>query len=140
MEEYDREWCTKVLKRLMAWKIARPFLRPVDPQRDHAPDYYEKITRPVDFESIRENLRAGKYASAEQFKDDVDQLCANGVTYNGQNSLLGLFCVDIRRFMQKKYSEKARDKRDQWFKKLARVSKKLREHTENAPVAGSEGA
>ena len=138
MNEYDRGWCLKVLNELVSWKISRPFLHPVDPEKDHAPDYYEKIRKPIDFETIRDNLKDGRYSSAEEFKDDVDQLCQNGIIYNGRHSLLGLFCADIKQFMQKKYSKKPQDKKDQWFKKLARASSKLRDHVQNAPTESGD--
>ena len=133
MLEYDQKWCTKILDRLLSWKIAQPFVYPVDPKRDNAPDYYTIVTKPICFDTIRERLRTGKYESAEQFKDDIEQLCENGIRYNGSNTLYGMFCLDMRRFLRRKFSTKPTDEKDEWFKKLAKASAALRDHLKNAP-------
>ncbi|KAL1456949.1 hypothetical protein WDU94_001632 [Cyamophila willieti] len=52
------------------------------------PDYYKIVTRPMDLQTIRENLRSKKYQSREEFLADVNQIVENSTLYNGAKSIL----------------------------------------------------
>ncbi|XP_049784763.1 transcription initiation factor TFIID subunit 1 isoform X1 [Schistocerca cancellata] len=77
----------------------QPFLFPVNAKV--VPDYYKIVNRPMDLQTIRENLRMKKYQSREEFLADVNQIVENSTLYNGTKSsltvaarrMLGL-CVD----------------------------------------------
>ena len=51
-------------------------------------DYYLIVKRPIDLQTIRENLRQKKYQSREEFLADVNQIVVNSVTYNGPKHAL----------------------------------------------------
>lgn len=46
-------------------------------------DYYRIVTRPMDLQTIRENLRQKRYHSREEFIADVNQIVENSTIYNG---------------------------------------------------------
>lgn len=46
-------------------------------------DYYRIVHRPMDLQTIRENLRQKKYQSREEFLADVNQIVENSTMYNG---------------------------------------------------------
>lgn len=52
------------------------------------PDYYKIVQRPMDLQTIRENLRLKKYQSREEFLADVNQIVENSTVYNGIKSSL----------------------------------------------------
>lgn len=52
------------------------------------PDYYKIVVRPMDLQTIRENLRQKKYQSREEFLADVNQIVENSTLYNGAKSAL----------------------------------------------------
>jgi len=62
----------------------QPFLFPVSTKA--VPDYYRIIQRPMDLQTIRENLRQKKYQSREEFLCDVNQILENSTLYNGEKS------------------------------------------------------
>ncbi|XP_011313489.1 transcription initiation factor TFIID subunit 1, partial [Fopius arisanus] len=64
----------------------QPFLFPVSAKA--VPDYYKIIQRPMDLQTIRENLRQKKYQSREEFLADVNQIVENSNLYNGSKSSL----------------------------------------------------
>ncbi|XP_034951275.1 transcription initiation factor TFIID subunit 1 [Chelonus insularis] len=64
----------------------QPFLFPVNAKV--VPDYYKIITRPMDLQTIRENLRQKKYQNREEFLSDVNQIVENSTLYNGSKSSL----------------------------------------------------
>lgn len=51
-------------------------------------DYYRIVQRPMDLQTIRENLRQKKYQSREEFLADVNQIVENSSLYNGPKSSL----------------------------------------------------
>lgn len=46
-------------------------------------DYYRIVTRPMDLQTIRDNLRQKRYQSREEFLADVNQIVDNSTLYNG---------------------------------------------------------
>lgn len=52
------------------------------------PDYHKIIHRPMDLQTIRDNLRQKKYQSREEFLADVNQIVENSTLYNGAKSSL----------------------------------------------------
>ncbi|XP_054274106.1 transcription initiation factor TFIID subunit 1-like [Macrosteles quadrilineatus] len=64
----------------------QPFLFPVNAKV--VPDYYKIVQRPMDLQTIRENLRQKKYQSREEFLADVNQIVENSTLYNGAKSSL----------------------------------------------------
>ncbi|XP_056630576.1 transcription initiation factor TFIID subunit 1 isoform X2 [Diorhabda sublineata] len=64
----------------------QPFLFPVNQKL--VLDYYKIVQRPMDLQTIRENLRQKKYQSREEFLADVNQIVENSTMYNGAKSSL----------------------------------------------------
>ncbi|XP_023247191.1 transcription initiation factor TFIID subunit 1 [Copidosoma floridanum] len=58
-----------------------PFLYPVSSKS--VPDYLRIVSRPMDLQTIRENLRQKKYQSRADFLGDVNQIKENSCLYNG---------------------------------------------------------
>lgn len=65
-----------VMKDINAW----PFLRPV--QKIEVPDYYDVITKPMDFGTIKYKLNMGEYRKDAHFMTDVLLVFQNCTTYN----------------------------------------------------------
>lgn len=70
-----------ILNELRDMPDVQPFLFPVNPKL--VMDYYRIIQRPMDLQTIRENLRQKKYQSREEFLADVNQIVENSTLYNG---------------------------------------------------------
>jgi hypothetical protein len=98
MNGYDRNWCINLFNDLIKMPIARPFLRPVDPIADGAPDYLEIVADPVDFSAIGSKLRAKHYDSPAAFVSDLQLLCANAIEYNGADSMISEFARSTETF------------------------------------------
>lgn len=59
----DMKKCNKILMLLKKHQSAGPFLQPVDPQTDKAPDYYDIVKEPIDLSTVERNLKNGMYIS-----------------------------------------------------------------------------
>ncbi len=49
------------------------------------PDYYQRITNPMDLNTIADNLKEGKYYEAIEVYRDLDQIIINCMEYNYNN-------------------------------------------------------
>uniref|UniRef100_A0A6Q2YD70 Transcription initiation factor TFIID subunit n=1 Tax=Esox lucius TaxID=8010 RepID=A0A6Q2YD70_ESOLU len=58
-----------------------PFHTPVNAKV--VKDYYKIITRPMDLQTLRENVRKRMYPSREEFRENVELIVKNSATYNG---------------------------------------------------------
>lgn len=59
-----------------------PFHTPVNAKV--VKDYYKIITRPMDLQTLRENVRKRMYPSREEFREAVEVIVKNSATYNGK--------------------------------------------------------
>ena len=81
MSSSDLTACRNCIQKLMSNKHGEPFLRPVDPVRDEAPDYFDVIKEPMDLHSVANKLQSGQYRDRFQFKEDVELIFRNAKTY-----------------------------------------------------------
>ena len=73
---------TNVTKVPNAWI----FLEPVDPVKLSIPDYFDKISHPMDFGTIKEKLGQHKYLNMKHFLQEVELVFSNCFQYNDENS------------------------------------------------------
>ena len=81
-----------ILNEMRAQPDIQPFMFPVNAK--NVLDYYNIVTRPMDLQTMRENLRQKKYHTREDFLGDVNQIVKNSTLYNGKLEALMniLFC------------------------------------------------
>ncbi|KAL0573610.1 Transcriptional activator spt7 [Marasmius crinis-equi] len=63
---------------------AEAFLKPV--LKAEAPDYYDVIHTPMDFQTMLKKVKQKQYKSKKEFKDDLDLIWSNCLTYNATPS------------------------------------------------------
>ena len=69
-----------VVKKLQAKDKQGVFAEPVT--EAIAPGYFALIPTPMDFRTVKENVRLGKYTAWDLFVTDVEQIYANAMAYN----------------------------------------------------------
>uniref|UniRef100_H3AV84 Transcription initiation factor TFIID subunit 1 n=1 Tax=Latimeria chalumnae TaxID=7897 RepID=H3AV84_LATCH len=92
-----------------------PFHMPVNAKV--VKDYYKIIPRPMDLQTLRENVRRRMYPSREEFREHVELIVKNSATYNGVKHPL----TQIAQTMLDLCDEKLKEKED----KLARLEKAI---------------
>ena len=134
MNEYDKNWCLKLINDLSKMPITAPFRAPVDPIRDNAPRYLEIITHPMDFGTMKKKLARNDYLSVKEFIADIQLICDNAKKYNGETSMFVLIGDDVMSFVNRQLSEKANSTEEEWYKQLSKVTANLNEHMKSAPT------
>ncbi|KAJ3638147.1 hypothetical protein MTP99_001553 [Tenebrio molitor] len=92
-----------VLSEIMKDSNAWPFLRPV--QKTEVPDYYDVITKPMDFGTIKYKLNMGEYQEDAHFMSDALLVFQNCNTYNHTEDDVYKCGVQLLKVFQKKCRE-----------------------------------
>lgn len=69
-------------------------------------DYYKIITRPMDLQTLRENVRKRMYPSREEFRESVELIFKNSATYNGAKHPLTVVAQAMLSLCVEKIKEK----------------------------------
>uniref|UniRef100_A0A673NNP2 Transcription initiation factor TFIID subunit 1 n=1 Tax=Sinocyclocheilus rhinocerous TaxID=307959 RepID=A0A673NNP2_9TELE len=69
-------------------------------------DYYRIVTRPMDLQTLRENVRKRMYPSREEFRESVELIFKNSATYNGAKHPLTLVSQAMLNLCDEKLKEK----------------------------------
>ncbi|KAJ2161476.1 ATP-dependent DNA helicase Snf21 [Coemansia sp. RSA 552] len=88
--EYNREHCQLFLE--------------LPSKRDY-PDYYVIIRHPIAMKTIRRNVKAGRYASVDDFHRDWKTMFDNARTYNEEGSMVYDDACILQRALEDKLSE-----------------------------------
>jgi transcription initiation factor TFIID subunit 2 len=134
MNSYDQHWCINRFNDLIKMPIARPFLRPVDPVADGAPDYLTVIQEPMDFSSVSKKLRSKEYNSPTDFINDLKLIVSNAIQYNGSDSMLAHFAQDLQKHFLWKFSCKSKSTAEEWFRDLVQAVRDFEELTRSCPL------
>ena len=77
--------------------LSRPFKRL--PTKADLPDYYEVITKPMDFRRIQLRLKHADYNNMEEFLAEIELMFRNAQTYNREDSQIYLDAVVLSNFI-----------------------------------------
>ncbi|KAG6851364.1 hypothetical protein H0H93_005762 [Arthromyces matolae] len=102
--------CKDVLKALAKVPEAGIFSRPVDPIADGCPTYLDEIAQPMDFGTMATKLGQNKYATMEDFSDDVELVFRNCRKFNPPGTF-PVTCADICEKVFRKEWVKATEKK-----------------------------
>ncbi|XP_075588073.1 transcription initiation factor TFIID subunit 1-like [Dermatophagoides farinae] len=85
----------EICNKMRSMPDSEPFHQPVNVKT--VPDYYNIITRPMDLQSIRQNIHNKRYKNREEFLNNVNMIVKNSEIYNGPNHVLSTIA---RRLME----------------------------------------
>ncbi|KAF9055881.1 hypothetical protein BJ165DRAFT_1336062, partial [Panaeolus papilionaceus] len=100
----DLKASRNALKKLKANKHAVLFLQPVDPIRDHAPNYFDIIKEPMDLSTMGAKLDEGMYKDRFAFQADLRLMVANAKLYNIAGSFVHNEAIALETFFEKQWS------------------------------------
>ncbi|KAG5636972.1 hypothetical protein H0H81_006217 [Sphagnurus paluster] len=100
----DLRACRNALKKLKANKHAYAFNQPVDPIRDHAPNYFDVIKDPMDLSSMGAKLEEGMYKNRFAFEDDFHLMISNAKRYNVAGSYVHTEAITLELFFEKQWT------------------------------------
>lgn len=89
------------------WKFPNAYIfhEPVDPEKLGIPDYFEVITNPIDFGTIKIKLAENMYDSMESFLADIQLTFDNCIKFNGEESHVTKLCKNVREEYKRLYDQ-----------------------------------
>ncbi|XP_069704596.1 uncharacterized protein ash1 isoform X2 [Periplaneta americana] len=75
--------------------LAAPFL--TLPSKRKLPQYYQRVTDPIDLCTLEQNIVTGYYRTVESFDRDMNRLFNNNVKFFGRTSELGIAATRLRK-------------------------------------------
>jgi hypothetical protein len=93
--------------------LVGPFKEPVDPASDGVPDYFDKVTKPMDLGTMKGKMDRGEYADEEEFLKDMNQIFSNCYTYWSKKDPMWIACEKLQKSFEDKYSNMSR-----WITKM----------------------
>ncbi|KAL1567008.1 hypothetical protein AAHA92_02539 [Salvia divinorum] len=97
----DKKALELILDKLQRKDIYGVYAEPVDPEE--LPDYIDVIDHPMDFATVRNNLRNGSYATFKQFEGDVFLICSNAMQYNAPDTIYHKQARTIQELAKRKF-------------------------------------
>ncbi|OAA54833.1 transcription regulator [Niveomyces insectorum RCEF 264] len=104
------KFCSDLLTRMLSgpgfWtRLVGPFRDPVDPSSEGIPDYFQKVKRPMDLSTIKDNLDNGRYKSQEEFAADMRQIFTNVYLYWKKSDPIWTVCERFEKTFEEKYAQ-----------------------------------
>ncbi|KAI0049299.1 hypothetical protein FA95DRAFT_1538598 [Auriscalpium vulgare] len=93
-----------LLRKLTSNKRATIFLQPVDPVRDHAPNYFDVIRSPMDLSNMSAKLQNGVYKDRFALEADFRLMIRNAKTYNLPESYAYNEAAALETFFEKEWA------------------------------------
>lgn len=121
MTEVQHRQCVKITEKILQLPIAGSFSRPVDPELDGAPGYFDKIKRPMDLSLVLRKLRDGQYSTIEKWKEDMNLIWKNATTYNGANTPIHTVARELSEYFRRKCENIPKSEVELW---TSRVNKR----------------
>ena len=104
VDSWERQ-VKKVIMLLWKQKDAHLFHKPVNPIALGIHDYLDKIKHPMDFSTIKKKLNAFQYRNCKEFCEDMELVFSNCYLYNGESSVVGNMCTNVKNEYNKLYTQ-----------------------------------
>jgi hypothetical protein len=124
--------CIRIVDALLETPSSSIFQEPVDPVREHCPDYYQLITHPQDLSTIRKRLVNREYKVYQEWERDMNLIWSNAQYYNGADSVIGR----LAEMLAKHFRKESRDisvHYGAWIQKFDRLFRRLNRLVANPP-------
>lgn len=117
----QKKKCIKIVDDIFKRPISAMFHDPVDPVLDEVPDYFDYIKTPSDLSTVRQRLNENKYSTIAEFKNDMNLIWENAITYNGKQSFAGCIADELSKYFNKKFSKLEEPQVEQWTNKYLKA-------------------
>ena len=122
----ELEYCKKVTEKLVKHPLSFAFRRPVNPQLDGAPDYFQKIAHPMDLGTIKQNLEDNAYPNSKAWAADIYLVWSNCMKYNNKKTLLHHVAERLNQKCIKLLKTIPKTEPDLWAMKLSKINHKFK--------------
>jgi hypothetical protein len=123
--ENQRHWCLNLIGHLFKWKLALFFRHPVDPEAEDLHGYFDRISRPMDLETVKKTLLDGNYLDVSSFLVNLRLIWQNAKTYYGPNTVMAFISDEILRYIDHEEQYVNLSAEQIWYQKLTEIQAKI---------------
>lgn len=87
--------CQNIINQIMKFDNAYFFYKPVDPEKDVAPGYYEFIAQPMSIFDVQQRIDNDQYHTPDEFINDMRLIWLNAKLYNAPSHLVYKAAEDL---------------------------------------------
>ena len=107
----DLASCRTLISRMLSapsyWtRYVKSFRDPVDPLKDHVPNYFDVVKRPMSLTLIKEKMDRNEYKTAEEFLADVRQIFQNAYEYWQKEDEVFKECERFEAFFMNQWAQR----------------------------------
>lgn len=122
MTSVQHKVCIQITEKIMNLPIAGHFSKPVNPELDGAPDYFEIIKKPMDLSLVLRKLKEDQYQTVEKWKEDMNQIWKNATQYNDATRPIHAIARELNEYFRRQCLENIpKNEVELW---ISRVNKK----------------
>ena len=108
LTNFQKQMCFEVINGILKYKISFLFDKPVDPQLDNCPDYFDIIKKPMDLQTVRKKLSSNEYSTIRDWKRDMSLIWENALVYNPSETII-YDCASHLKAVYERLSKKLSD-------------------------------
>lgn len=75
--------------------MSAPFM--TMPSKRKVPEFYTRISDPIDLTTVEQNIATGVYKTPEAFNEDMNRLFANYIKFYGRTNDLGIAAAKLKK-------------------------------------------
>ena len=113
--------CYNMLESMMKAKAAMFFNDPVDPVALKLPDYFDIVKQPMDYSTVKDKIKLGKYTDPQEFERDMLLVYSNAILYNPVGDPVRAAAEKEREV----FRSKMQDMQQQWAEKARKAKAAL---------------
>lgn len=129
----QKNYCIKITKKIMDYPISIFFRKPVDPEKDNAPGYYDKIKKPMDLSTVLKHLDENHYTSVERWKDEMNLIWRNAMSYNPEGDYIHMIAKELNYVFQRFCEKIPKTELEAWIFRVGKKHAKLMKLIEAKP-------
>ncbi|EAY09377.1 Bromodomain containing protein [Trichomonas vaginalis G3] len=133
LNKFQLSICDSIVDNLIDSPLCTPFIHLVDPIADGAPDYNEIIKQPMALEVVKRKIQTKEYKTLDEFKNDVNLIWANTITYNGEDTIYSYMAKESKIWFNNMASKITESNETDWTRKLQSTISKLNKLLSNPP-------
>ena len=122
------KYMLKITQKIYDFPISLDFREPVNLK-----DYLEKIKKPMDLGTVLEKIKKGAYPNVEKWREDMNLIWKNALSYNNQTSLLWFIASELQIVFKQMSEEIPKNDLEEWRYKVKRAHQKLIKVAEAKP-------
>lgn len=136
MNQIEADFCLEHTKKLLEHPLSLAFQRPVDPELDRAPNYFQVVSHPMDLGTIMRKLEDGEYLSTQEWAEHMNLVWANCMKYNNSNTMVYKEAEILAKKTKQICQRIPKTEHDAWHLKLERLNRKLAKVLATSPTEG----